>query len=122
VLHPLIANDVKSALTPQENPPLPGGAYGANANQAMREDFVGMLSGVHVFEPSNLADTGTTGDYKCGLFHREALGLAMMGDIQIETQRRASFLGDDIVASCNYAVGELYDGYGVQLYNDSSIL
>lgn len=122
VLHPAIAYDLKSALTTQGNTPFTAGAYGENANQAMREGFVGMLSGVPVYETSNLANTGTTGDYKCGLFHREALGLAMMGDIQIETQRRASFLGDDIVASCNYAVGELYDGYGVQLFNDSSIL
>jgi hypothetical protein len=26
-----------------------------------------------------------------------ALGLAMIGDIGIETQRRASFLGDDVI-------------------------
>jgi N4-gp56 family major capsid protein len=122
VLHPAIAYDLKAALTTTGNTPFAAGAFGPNANEAMREGFVGMLAGVPVFETSNLANTGTTGDYKCGLFHREALGLAMMGDIQIETQRRASFLGDDIVASCNYAVGELYDGYGIQLFNDSSIL
>ena len=122
VLHPAIAYDLKAALTTTGNTPFAAGAFGPNANEAMREGFVGTLAGVPVFETSNLANTGTTGDYKCGLFHREALGLAMMGDIQIETQRRASFLGDDIVASCNYAVGELYDGYGIQLFNDSSIL
>ena len=122
VLHPSIAYDLKAALTTTGNTPFAAGAFGPNANEAMREGFVGTLAGVPVFETSNLANTGTTGDYKCGLFHREALGLAMMGDIQIETQRRASFLGDDIVASCNYAVGELYDGYGIQLFNDSSIL
>ena len=122
VLHPAIAYDLKSSLTTTGNNPFTAGAYSEVSNQAMREGFVGLLSGVPVFETSNLANTGTTGDYKCGLFHREALGLAMMGDIQIETQRRASFLGDDIVASCNYAVGELYDGYGIQLFNDSSIL
>ena len=121
-LHPAIAYDLKAALTTTGNTPFAAGAFGPNANEAMREGFVGTLAGVPVFETSNLANTGTTGDYKCGLFHREALGLAMMGDIQIETQRRASFLGDDIVASCNYAVGELYDGYGIQLFNDSSIL
>jgi N4-gp56 family major capsid protein len=122
VLHPSIAYDLKAALTTTGNTPFGAGAFGPNANEAMREGFVGMLSGVPVYETSNLANTGTTGDYKCGLFHRDALGLAMMGDISIETQRRASFLGDDIVASCNYAVGELYDGYGIQLFNDSSIL
>ncbi len=122
VLHPAIAYDLKAALTTSGNTPFVSGAYGDVANQAMREGYIGMLAGVPVFETSNLADTGTAGDYKCGLFHRDGLGLAMMGDISIEVQRRASFLGDDIVASCNYAVGEIYDGYGVQLFNDSTLL
>jgi hypothetical protein len=51
-----------------------------------------------------------------------ALGLAMIGDIGIETQRRASYLGDDVIGFCHYAVGELYDGYGVALSADSSIV
>jgi hypothetical protein len=46
----------------------------------------------------------------------------MIGDINIETQRRASFLGTDVVASCHYGVGEIYDGYGVKVTADSSIL
>jgi hypothetical protein len=46
----------------------------------------------------------------------------MAGGINIESQRRASFLGDDIVGSANYAVGELYDTYGVRIVGDSSIL
>lgn len=118
VVHPYVAYDLKANLTNTFANP----NAGIIQNAAMAEGFVGMLFGVPCFETSNLADTGTAGDYVGGVFHRDALGLAMIGDINIETQRRASFLGDDIVASCHYAVGELYDGYGVKVTADSSIV
>jgi hypothetical protein len=49
------------------------------------------------------------------------LGLALVGDITIETQRRASFLGTDVVASCHYGAAELYDAYGISLKFDSEL-
>ena len=45
-----------------------------------------------------------------------------MRDIQIETQRRASYLGTDIVASAMYGVGTVYEGYGVFASFDSTVL
>ena len=87
----------------------------------MRTGFVGMLAGIPVYETSNIVDTGTPGDYAGAVFQRDALGLGMIGDIAIETQRRAAFLGDDIVCSAYYGVGELQDGYGRHLKFDSSI-
>ena len=121
VLHPEIAYDLKAALTTTGNTPFTMGAYGENANEAMRTGFVGMLAGIPVYETSNIVDTGTAGDYAGAVFQRDALGLGMIGDITLETQRRASFLGDDIVCSAYYGVGELQDGYGRHLKFDSSI-
>jgi N4-gp56 family major capsid protein len=118
VLNPYVAYDLKSALTNTFANP----NAGIIQNDAMRTGYVGTLFGVPVFESANLVDNGTAGDYVGGVFHRDALGLAMIGDITIETQRRASYLGDDIVASCHYAVGELYDGYGVKITADSSLV
>ena len=118
VLSPSVAYDLKANLTNTFANPNAGDMQ----NEAMRVGFIGMLAGVPVYETANLADTGTAGDYVGAVFHRDALGLAMIGDINIETQRRASFLGDDIVASAHYGVGELYDAYGVKLTYDSSIL
>ena len=122
VIHPEVAYDLKAALTT-------GGATGAFtmgafsevANAAMREGYVGRLAGIDVYETSNISYVTNAGDFPGAVFHRDALGLAMIGDITIETQRRASFLGDDIVASCYYGVGELYDGYGRYLKFDSSL-
>lgn len=121
VLHPEIAYDLKAALTTQGNTPFTAGAYGANANEAMQMGFVGQLAGIPVYETANIADTGTAGDFPGAVFHRDALGLAMIGDITIETERRASFLGTDVVGACHYGVGELYDAYGRFLKFDSSI-
>jgi N4-gp56 family major capsid protein len=118
VVNPYVAYDLKKDLTNTFANP----NAGIIQNEAMATGYVGTLFGVPVFESSNIADTGTAGDYVGAVFHRDALGLAMIGDISIETQRRASFVGDDIVASAHYAVGELYDGYGVKITADSSLV
>lgn len=118
VVNPYVAYDLKSALTNTFANP----NAGIIQNEAMQTGYVGTLFGVPVFESSNIANTGTAGDYVGAVFHRDALGLAMIGDISIETQRRASFVGDDIVASAHYGVGELYDGYGVKITADSSLV
>ena len=121
VLHPEIAYDLKAALTTQGNVPYTAGAYSDVTNEAMRMGYVGMLAGIPVYETSNIANTGTAGDYAGAVFHRDAFGLGMIGDISIETQRRASFLGDDIVCSAYYGTGILQDNYGRFLAFDSSI-
>ena len=118
VVHPYVAYDLKKDLTNTFANP----NAGIIQNEAMAVGYVGTLFGVPVFESSNIADTGTAGDYVGAVFHRDALGLAMIGDINIETQRRASFVGDDIVASAHYGVGEIYDGYGVKITADSSLV
>jgi len=118
VLHPAIAYDLKANLTNTFANPNAGDLQ----NEAMRSGFVGMLAGVAVYESGNLADNGTAGDFVGGLFHRDALGLAITADINIETQRRASFLGDDIVASAYYGVGTIQEAAGVAVNADSSIL
>ena len=118
VVHPYVAYDLKSNLTNTFANP----NAGIIQNEAMAVGYVGTLFGVPVFESSNIADTGTAGDYVGAVFHRDALGLAMIGDINIETQRRASYVGDDVVASAHYGVGELYDSYGVKITADSSLV
>lgn len=118
VVHPYVAYDLKASLTNTFVNP----NAGVVQNEAMATGYVGTLFGVPVFESSNIADTGTAGDYVGAVFHRDALGLAMIGDINIETQRRASYIGDDVVASMHYAVGELYDGYGCAITADSSLV
>lgn len=115
VVNPLIAYDLKSNLT---------NAYvnpngGLIQNEAMSQGFVGTLFGVPVFESSLVSETN--GDSVGAVFHKDALGLALMQDISIETQRDASLRATELVATAVYGVGELFDSYGIGLNFDSSI-
>ena len=122
VLHPEIAYDLKAALTTGGNNPFTvGGGASEVANEAMRSGYVGQLAGIPVYETSNFANTGNAGDFMGAVFQRDALGLAMIGDITIETERRASFLGTDIVGACHYGAGVIQTAYGRGLNYDSSI-
>ena len=122
VVHPLNAYDLKAGLTNT----FANSNANDLANEALRSGYVGSLAGVKIFETSNMADTsgnnpGSTGDYKGAVFHRDALALAMMQDIKIETQRDASLRADEIVATSVYGTGEIHDTYGVEINVDSSI-
>ena len=121
IVHPQVAFDLKSGLTNTFANPNPG-----VGNEALRTGFVGQIAGVSVYETSNMADSsgnfpGTTGDYKGALIHRDAIGLAMMQDLKIETQRDASLRATEIVATAVYGVGELHDSYGIEMLNESVI-
>jgi hypothetical protein len=117
VLHPKVAFDLKSGLTNTF-----AGLSTDLSNEALRGGFIGQIAGIKIFETGNMSNTGTGGDFKGGMFHKDALGLAMMQDIKIETQRDASLRADEIVATAVYGVGELHDSYGVEVLADSSIL
>lgn len=118
VFSPSVAYDLKANLTNTFANP----NAGVVQNEAMAMGYVGMLAGVPIYETANLADTGTAGDYVGAVFHKDALGLAVMRDINIEVQRNALLRGDDLIATAMYGVGELYDAYGVAITADSSIL
>ena len=120
VIHPEVAFDLKAALTNSGNTPF-SAAFVDVGNEAMRTGFVGLLAGIPVYETSNMANSGSAGNYIGAIFQRDALGLGMIGDIAIETQRRAEFLGDDIVCSAYYGAGVLMNDYGRSLNNNSSI-
>jgi len=117
VLHPKIAYDLKANLTNTFANPNAGDLQ----NEAMRTGFVGQIGGVDIYESSNMSNTGTAGDFKGALFHKDAMGLALLQDLKIETQRDASIRGTEIVATAVYGVGELHDTYGVELQLDSSL-
>lgn len=116
VLHPEIAYDLKANLTNTFVNPNDG-----VSTEIMRNSFVGNIGGVPVYESAAMANTGTAGDYKGAIFHKDALGLAMMKDISIETQRESTQRADTITAVAVYGVGELIDSYGCELHFDSSI-
>ena len=117
VLNPKVAYNVKKNLTNTFVNPNPNDL----TNEALRTGYVGNIAGVQMFETSNVDGTSDTDNCKGGIFHQDALGLAMMQDLKIETQRDASLRADEIVATAVYGVGELHDSYGVELLGESVI-
>ena len=88
------------------------------SNEAMRTGFVGNIAGIQIFETSNISVDGSD-DSIGGVFSQDALGLAMMQDLKIESQRDASLRADEIVATAVFGVGELHDSYGVKITADT---
>ena len=88
------------------------------SNEAMRSGFVGNVAGIQIFESSNISVDGSD-DSIGAVFSQDALGLAMMQDLKIETQRDASLRADEIVATAVFGVGELHDSYGVKITADT---
>ena len=88
------------------------------SNEAMRSGFVGNIAGVQIFESSNISVDGSD-DSIGGVFSQDALALAMMQDLKLETQRDASLRADEIVATAVYGVSEIHDSYGVKLTADT---
>ena len=88
------------------------------SNEAMRTGFVGNIAGIQIFETSNISVDGSD-DSIAGVFSQDALALAMMQDLKIESQRDASLRADEIVATAVFGVGELHDSYGVKLTADT---
>ena len=122
VLHPEVAYDLKAALTtPGGSSAFTMGAFSEIGNEAMRQGYVMQLAGIPIYESSNIDYVTNAGDFPGAVFHRDALGLALIGDVQIEMARRIDYLSTEIVASCHYGVGELQDGLGRHLKFDSSL-
>ena len=111
VLNPKVAYNVKKNLTNTFVNPNPNDL----TNEALRTGYIGNIAGVQIFESSNVDGTTDTDNCKGAIFSQDALGLAMMQDLKIETQRDASLRADEIVATAVFGVGELPDSYGVKL-------
>ena len=117
VFNPKVIYNVKKSLTNTFVNPNAGDLQ----NEAMRTGFIGEIAGVRIFESSNVDGTTDTDNCKGAVFSQDALGLAMMQDLKIESQRDASLRADEIVSTAVYGVGELHDSYGIDMLNESVI-
>ena len=117
VFNPKAIYNVKKSLTNTFVNPNAGDLQ----NEAMKTGFIGQIGGVQIFETSNVDGTTDTDNCKGGVFDRDAMGIAMMQDLKLETQRDASLRADEIVATAVYGVSELHDSYGIEMLSESVI-
>ena len=80
-------------------------AGGDTQNAAMKSGFIGMIAGTPCYVSSHLNDTNTTlTNVKFAVFSGDALRMAMQGGVNVEVERRAAAVGNDIVASAAFGV------------------
>lgn len=116
VFNPKAIYNVKKTLTNTFVNPNPANVV----NQAMTEGFIGRIAGIDIFESSNVVEDSATGVTNA-VFSRDALGLAVAQNINIETQRDASLRAEEVVASTRYGVAVLHNSYGVKIIGDNQI-
>lgn len=85
-------------------------------NAAMRTGQIGVLAGVNCYVSSFLNDTntGVTGT-KAAIFSADALRGATQGGVKVEVERRASAVGNDVVASIAFGIETLDATRGILL-------
>ena len=108
VLHPKVAYDLKSGLTNTF-----AGLSTDLSNEALRGGFIGQIAGIKIFETGNMANTGTGGDFKGGMFHKDALALAEQVGVRSQTQYKQEYLGDLFTSDTLYGTATLRHTAGV---------
>ena len=80
--------------------------------EALRNGFVGSFAGVNMFQSALVPPA-----HQGFIFGQDALRLAMQKGVDIEVQRRAAAVGNDVVASIHAGVGVVDATRGIQLIN-----
>ena len=116
VFSPKAIYNVKKTLTNSFVNPNPANVV----NQAMSEGYIGRIAGIDIYESSNVVQLSDTSVVNA-VFSRDALGIAIAQQLNVETQRDASLRAEEVVASTRYGVNILHDSYGVKILGDNQI-
>lgn len=109
VIHPTAANAIKKALTATTSYT----ASGMVADSILSQYFVGQLAGCTIIESPLVPYAAGTGVATCAVFAPSALGHAMRGSIDMETQRQASARATDVVLKAVAGANVLQASHGV---------
>lgn len=90
-------------------------AGGDFQSEAMRMGFVGTVAGVRLFQSSYATPANVATGFKGAIFAQDAMRIAMFKNVDLEVQRRAAAVGNDIVASLHAGVGVIDAARGVKL-------
>lgn len=87
-------------------------AGGDFQTEGLRNGFIGTMAGVRMFQSSYIS-----GANKGFVFGADAMRIAMFKNVDLEIQRRASAVGNDIVANLHAGVGVVDATRGIKLVN-----
>jgi len=109
VLHPLAANAVKKALVDSSSYT----ASGQFADSILQNFFIGQIAGCQIFESALVPYVSGTGVATCAVFSPSAIGHAMRGTLEMETERRAAARATDVVVKAVAGASVLQASHGV---------
>lgn len=87
-------------------------AGGDFQTEGLRNGFIGTIAGIQMFQSSYI-----TGANKGFVYGMDAIRIAMFKNVDLEVQRRASAVGNDIVASLHAGVGVIDATRGIKMIN-----
>ena len=87
-------------------------AGGDFQTEGLRNGFIGTMAGIRMFQSSYI-----TGANKGFVFGADAMRIAMFKNVDLEIQRRAAAVGNDIIANLHAGVGVVDAARGVKLVN-----
>jgi len=126
VLHPYQAFAVKDALTKTIGYNGTGAVtnYGQSLSGVgegvLSNFYIGSIGGIQVFESALIAVDGS-GDSIGAVFAPTAIGHAMRGGIDMETQRQAAGRATDVVVKAVAGAQIINDVHGVKLTSDATL-
>lgn len=98
-------------------------AGGDFQTEALRNGFVGTIAGVNMFVTSYLNDTNAglaSHNVQAAIFGGDAYRIAMQANVNIEVQRRAAAVGNDVVASLHAKAGAIDSARSVLILDESA--
>ena len=119
VFHPRAVYNLKKSLT-QAGYNTNANAISDIGNEILRNNFIGTVAGVQIFENANITPDASDDAYGA-VFHPASLGLALKEDFKVETQRDASLRATEIVASITYGKGAIKQSYGCAVITDTTV-
>ena len=116
VVHPKQAYALKKELA------ITSGASALSnlGNQILTAGYIGTIAGVQIFE-SGLLPVDGSGDSVGAVFAPAAIGSAMRGAINLETQRQAAARATDLVLTAQAGAGIIMPAFGLKLTADATI-
>jgi len=87
-------------------------AGGDFQTEGLRNGFIGTVAGVRMFQSSYIS-----GANKGFVFGADAMRIAMFKNVDLEIQRRAAAVGNDIIANLHAGVGVVDAARGIKLVN-----
>jgi len=118
VFHPFQTYNLRKVLANAGSANVP--SLSDLGNEVLSAGYVGRIFGVDIYESAVVTGT-SAGAFVGAVMHSDALAFCLKKDLTIETQRDASLRATEIVGSCTYAVGELFDAHGIKIITDASI-